>query len=260
MFYIGSNKITPGLFSKGGGASISAINNTGNTIVEGDKVWIDKNGDIYNIVDYYSNKPNFVIHGSPTIVNGIASNFSNGNYITLSSEFIPVNKWEINLKFKTPSVISNGNIISTYGSFDLKKNSICIGINNNNLVYLLSSDGITYSINGTIIYSIQPDTIYTLCIKYDSDLGGYYFYLNDSQIGDLVLGDNLFSGSVLVLGNDRGNSLQFRGSIYLHDCYIKINDVYWWLSYLNNITIDSYSGIASETIPNGSSGKINVIL
>ena len=48
MFYIGSQKITPGLFSKGqsSGDEVTAINYTGTSISAGDKVWLNEKANV----------------------------------------------------------------------------------------------------------------------------------------------------------------------------------------------------------------------
>lgn len=48
MFYIGSNKITPGLFSKGqsSGDEVTAINYSGTSISAGDKVWLNEKANV----------------------------------------------------------------------------------------------------------------------------------------------------------------------------------------------------------------------
>lgn len=96
---------------------ITATNNTGSAISEGDKVWINQDGNTYELVNYYSSVPNFNIVGSPTIDNGVASGFSVNNYLKIPQKFNPGNNaWEVNLRFTTGSNVSTSQLI--FGQID----------------------------------------------------------------------------------------------------------------------------------------------
>lgn len=245
--------------------SITATNNTGSTVNSGDKVWINENSNGHALVNYYSSVPNFDVIGSPTITNGVASGFSSSNYLRIPQIFNPGNNaLEINLRFTTGSSIStNQCIFGQIDSFGSGKNSIyCLIYNDTNtdLILGLSSNGSSYDIaNGlSLISSIQANTEYNVKITYDNTSNEYKFYVNNEQVGNAVSGNPIYNNSTLIFGNERAASSPFLGSIDLNETYIKIDGAGWWTPYATNVTSDTQTGIAAESITAGSAGLVNV--
>ena len=270
MLYLGKNAVVPAITVSGGEVTsvITATNNTGSAISEGDKVWINQeDGNTYELVNYYSSVPNFNTVGSPTITNGVASGFSVNNYLKIPQKFNPSNNaWEVNLRFTTGSNISTSQLIfGQIDGFTSGKNSIWFGIINNDdvnedLLIGLSSNGSSYDIvNGlTLISSIQANTEYNVKIIYDNTLNEYNFFVNNEQIGNAVSGNPICNDSTLIFGNERAAGNPFLGSIDLKETYIKIDGADWWTPYATNITSATQTGTAAENIASGGTGLVNV--
>ena len=270
MLYLGKNAVVPAITVSGGEVTsvITATNNTGSAISEGDKVWINQeDGNTYELVNYYSSVPNFNTVGSPTITNGVASGFSVNNYLKIPQKFNPSNNaWEVNLRFTTGSNISTSQLIfGQIDGFTSGKNSIWFGIINNDdanedLLIGLSSNGSSYDIvNGlTLISSIQANTEYNVKIIYDNTLNEYNFFVNNEQIGNAVSGNPIYNDSTLIFGNERAAGNPFLGSIDLKETHIKIDGADWWTPYATNITSATQTGTAVENISSGGTGLVNV--
>ena len=221
---------------------IQEISMTGTQAVESTEsdydFYVDK--DIYKAVKEtvrkyykYGNTPNVNIVGNPTISNGVASNFSNTNYLTLPTAFQPaanpwVNVLKVNMNNNGATGVFLGNTSSGY---------FRLGFNNTNIVTLYLSTnstsfnigqliGTTAMVNG-VDYWVKATfdgTKYQIFLSTDGESYNLEGTLNSSSIPAYQ------SLSTLGAGNNSNNSTpQYtQGSIDLKNSYIKINDKEFW--------------------------------
>lgn len=221
---------------------IQEISMTGTQAVESTEsdydFYVDK--DIYKAVKEtvrkyykYGNTPNVNIVGNPTISNGVASNFSNTNYLTLPTAFQPaanpwVNVLKVNMNNNGATGVFLGNTSSGY---------FRLGFNNTNIVALYLSTnstsfnigqliGTTAMVNG-VDYWVKATfdgTKYQIFLSTDGESYNLEGTLNSSSIPAYQ------SLSTLGAGNNSNYSTpQYtQGSIDLKNSYIKINDKEFW--------------------------------
>ena len=180
----------------------------------------------------------YTVVGSPTITNGVASGFSDSNYVKATNALNNVTssftlQTAINL---TVSSDSNYGIIDTGGSGN--STGIRLTTNSSNGIHLrISTNGTqTYAVD---INSTNPLTLNTktfIKVTYNSSTG-YELYMSldgkswtleatssattkpYSSASDLVIGDNIATGYAL------------NGSIYLGDTYIDVDGSRVWTAY-----------------------------
>ncbi len=174
------------------------------------------------------------------------SNFSKFNYAVIDKIplNIDINKLEIQLKFKTGTSSARQDIIeqgiSNYGTPQL-----VLLANTHYLEGLISPDGATW-IKSTATdknISLSMETIYYARMSWDKnakwetgDGATCNFKVEISTDGenwDLVrygTSNTIFWNQNMFIGNDYGTSpASFTdGTVYLKECYIKINDNLWW--------------------------------
>lgn len=181
----------------------------------------------------YGNTPNVNIVGNPTISNGVASNFSNTNYLTLPTAFQPAaNPWEIVLKVNMNNNGATGIFLGNISSGYFR-----LGFNNTNIVALyLSTNSTSWNI-GQLIGTTPMINGVDYWIKATFDGAKYQIFLStDGESYNLegTLNSSSIpayqSLSTLGAGNNSNNSTpQYtQGSIDLKNSYIKINDKEFW--------------------------------
>lgn len=261
-----------------GGTSITATNTTGALVANGSKVWINRSGNTYSIVNYFSDVPNFLLTNptaSPVIINNkVASNFDPWNYIqfykriystNLYSDVISINSMEVIFKVHTPTNgnwTSNGRIIngitSSYDNFALEFNQ------ESGAHFQFIEQGANVNVAPANLLS---DTDYWLKITYDGTnlVGSYstdgvnYTTYDTAQVQP---SDILSFPDAFAIGNryNREDITVWNGSIDLSKSYIKINGLDWWTPYLCSVNQESFTGIAKEDIAVSSSGEVEVVL
>lgn len=266
-YYTSAGKVL--LAPESGGAQVESVNNTGSAITSGDKVWINESSNGYELVNYYSNVPNFDIIGSPTIINKVVSGFSENDYLQLPYPFNPGNNsWEIVFKIRTGDELTG--IINPIMSSRLNKSSfasdrfgLVFQIENGKFKLNVSSNGTswTHSVEGT--YNILYYTVYWVKVTYNGTYYKLYYSLNGvDYIEDINFIDDPIISSLknTTVGaySDGTYNHYFKGSMDLSESYIKINGTYWWTPYVTNVIFDTQTGIAAENIAAGNTGLVNV--
>ena len=280
-YFTSGNKV---LVASGGADVVTATNTTGSTVSEGDKVWINHDNNGYKLVSPYGDLQNFSINGSPTIVNKAATNFSLSNYLisnTNNNTFSPGNNpWELVLKFKYNADIDLTQSPPFY--FWLKPNTRRYGLaigttftdNKIRMWLMMSTNGSSWTswngwnsdYYGWDEFVFEKDTVYWIRIswtgseyrlEYSTD--GVNFALGSTYTDYNPIGGS-YPLSEIHIGEyyniDSGQGM----TVYLDGCYGKINGVTTWAPYFPNIDENSQTGIAAESIANGSSGAVNTVL
>lgn len=182
-------------------------------------------------VKYYDN---FTVVESPTISNGIISNFSSSNYIQLTNTFPSFTTCELVFKALRTSNSQFGALISkddsSVGAAGVDNSSGAFGKNN----------GSTWT-SGITVIELNKYYWYKIIGSGDTFTG---YLLEDNNYTKDTLPSienwslewtntgNTFTGERCVIGNSLVNSTEYWvGSIDLNQTYIKINDEIWWVPY-----------------------------
>lgn len=257
MLYLGKNVVVPAITVSGGEVTsvITATNNTGSAISEGDKVWINQENGKNKLVKYYSDTVDqSIVRGSLVINNDdVASEFSANNY--LKKEFY--NRYgigdEINIKIKITSN-STGRLYSWEGV-----DTLFFGSDYKLYTYSWSQDNAIVVKN-----SLELNREYYIKATHEQGKRVYFFSLDGESYDEGVeVIDTTYpvgTDSALYLGQSHflTASEALKGSIYLKDTNIKNNGQIVWKPYVINVTSDTQTGIAAENIFIGGTGLINV--
>ena len=196
--------------------------------------------------EYNFDKYDFAIYGTPTINDGIVSNFGTNDYITLSKSFkTQSNPWEI--KFN----ITTGNDVSTKQRIlnsSTDYSGIMVMIKNGHFYIVASSNGTSWNlIDNYGTYSVSTNTNYYIKIYFDNSKYVLQYSLNDNEFTDDIvvnssdtMKDSQYS---YFIGRSENNSYvdPFLGSIDLTKCYIKVNNKLVWVPYSEYNTITSHT-------------------
>lgn len=239
---------------------ITATNNTGSSITEGDKVWINENSGSYTIENYSSlDSSNLKINGTLNISNGIASGFGVSNFITVgNTNFDLANHWS----FETE--ITTGNDVSTFQMiFPENRVNYNSGLELSVGYFRLGLSNTHTSINIGNISSItiaSANTTYKLKVEFTGT--AYNLYVNDILEGTLNSTAKLLSW-IWNLGcantNNPAYAGPFLGSINLNKTKITAGG-FTWTPNIQNVSQNSLSGIAKENIASGSAGQVETVL
>lgn len=260
-FYFNIDSITPSKGDSGGGSSggdeITALNNTGTAVSEGDKVWINENSGSYTLEDLSNTsfyEVNLTPKGTPNIQTGVsASGFSASNYLQFRgtiSNFTTEN-CTLYIKFKTGSSTSSQQQI-----LQIDKSNINLFIQSG---YIRSWDG-AQSRNITGAYANQTywikfqtnGTNKSVSVSLDGQTYGSPVSFTDSTAGGNTI--------LLEIGSyDFNPSWYFYGNVDLLQTYIKNadGDIVWRAIEDNSNTLIGY---AKENIASGSTGTVETIL
>ena len=183
---------------------------------------------------YLTGPVNYTVVGTPTIVDNVASNFSDNNYLQAGSHIIFNNNSnvEFNVRFKTPSDLSN-----TTAQY-----LVCFSNSNGHYGVTYGNDGVfeirlPQRSGGAYGYGIsyQPNTWYSIKSVIQNNGCETFLYNNTgTQIGHIPFSQFLGSfslDSVLNIGKDSILSFELsgvQGSVDLNDTYIKVNDQLWF--------------------------------
>ena len=162
---------------------------------------------------------NYTVVGSPTITeDGVASGFTNDNYIKLTNIFTPENNsWEINISFTTGNDITTRQFIinSYYG--------ISIYITQSGNLNIALGSGSNFNIlNDSSIDNIKTNTKYNLKISFNKT---QYLIMLNNVIVKTISSTDIISNNVIYLGihNSSQNPL-ISGSIDLNSFKIHVDN------------------------------------
>lgn len=166
--------------------------------------------------------------GSPTIdENGVASGFSNSDYLTLGQNMTLPDKTEIVIKFTTPSSISSTILLFLHGS-----NYIYIK-NNKKLETQFSAGGSNKWVSGNTVLQLNT-TYYLKFITIKNK--GVEIYLSTDGINYTLDGSsyNYWWTGTGAVKFGAGTLSPFTGSIDLENTYIKVDSNYIVKGYLTD--------------------------
>lgn len=185
----------------------------------------------YNIQGY----DNYEVVGNPTITEGMVSNFSSINYITVPAFSPSDSTWKIVTKFKLTDTTTNQIIFSN--NYQPNK-QLQLSVQNSKLKVYLSTNGTSSNLaNGVFgTYTISADTIYWVKFEFTGSA-----YIISYSVDGITWTTDITINSTATLINVSNNMFFGKnthpsfpepltsGSIlYLKDTYIEVNGNYWF--------------------------------
>lgn len=259
--YLGTREVTPAIYNQY--KKIIVINNTEATINKDDKVWINRVGNVYNAVTFVTTSEDFTAEGSLTIdSNGIASNFSNTNYISVNKYLNRTTEiiTKVNLTTVSDYSIFVHSMQNQYSSLYIEPNTGCYSLFDGvNSVYVPG----TTPLQTNKWYWIRYDAVEGTCYGRLLEDNGYTIdTLPDISNWSLewTTSYNIFNGYIFKMGAAPEVSQFLQGSMDLKNTKININGVDWTPFETSvNVNENSLTGIATENIASGSTGNIYIL-
>lgn len=205
-------------------------------------------------ITFTSNSLNFTTIGSPSVINGVASNFSVSDYLKSTSTFSPGNNtWEVIAKVTTGSNVS---IEQSIFDNETDRRGFRVGLAGTTTQrwQILVSNGSAWinSSNHYGSYVVQPNTTYWI----KAGFSGSRYYLYYSLDGVNYTQDVSYNSTVKVDGGlyfTIGN--KWGGSVDLTEMSVSINNTVFWTPYdlsgktiINSEPVGGFYGTCSTAI------------
>ena len=196
---------------------------------------------------YDFNHPNFNIQGTPTLNNGITSNFSSSDYLDLGN-FDFSGDYEIVLKFKMPETDSD---TTTFKPFFDSKTNVYFNIavtsykdDNKRRIHSNSGDGSSWYTDIQGNTPLELNTEYYVKVVRSGTTRTMYLSTDNvtwSEEGSVEDTYNYSSDYCLGAASYMGSTEIFKGTIDLTKCYIKVNNKLVWVPYSEYVTVTSHT-------------------
>ena len=217
------------------------------------------------VVETYQDKGivDYTVVGTPTIVDGVASGFSDNYYLTVGTN-LPSSKmidYELYSKFTIADSSSAQSVLGFYGS--AHNLGLVVSSAKKIIYYIGYVSGLQKTITSTNSFQ-NGDTVIahayyagnnTFVLKTSND-NGVTWDTNTLTLDPTTL-DNLNTTNPIRLGRARLDNYAwpFLGSIDLNETYIKVNGQAWFHPYPNSypklVGPVNYTTVGSPTISNG---------
>lgn len=196
------------------------------------------------------NVPSELIYGSPTITNGVVSDFSESNYLEIP-DGKQNNNAEYVVKFTTGDTTSSKNQAILHAEKFL---SLEIAANSWNVF------AYNWSYGNEQLFTASANTTYWVKILVESNNRKTYSYSTDgetyTQVNRFIDGDiDITANYRMKLGNYRKGDLPFLGTIDLNACYINVDGVRFW----NGIDNKKYMPVGGDYADTQWTRKINTV-
>jgi len=270
-----------GNYEGSGGDTITAINKTGSAITAGDKVWINKAGADYELVNFYQG-PYFFIGSKGDALSfdnttGEISGFSSGSTgCFIPQAIMPINtanSWKIVRKAKTPATISRNQTLINGSSNNYYNASITMEIDTSNQAGPFMACAIrTESGNVWNIWLVpnvsKPEVILTTNTWYWWSVeftGTEYIFkqstdgVNYIELARVTSSTKAYQPTGYIITGYVGK--YWKGKVDLSESYIEVDGSLWWKGALKDTQAENcLSGIAQESIANNASGNVKTVL
>ena len=207
-------------------------------------------------INPYPTQVGYTVLGSPTITDGVASNFSNNNYVAVPA-FSPANNtWQIATKIKLTDTTTNQVIFSNNYQ---PNRQIQLSVQNSKLKVYISTNGTSANLaNGVFgTATILADTVYWVKFEFTRNAYIVSYSLNGiSWTPDIIINSTATLVSVsnnLFFGRNTHPSfpepLTDGSIIYLNETYIKVNGEYWFNGahfFWQNNSTPLFTGVIKE--------------
>ena len=181
---------------------------------------------------------NFTIVGNPTINDGVASNFSDNNYLSVANQLSSsLSSFEIVTAISVSQYGDNSGILDaenyTVG------HTIRLSVTSDGKVrFRISTDGSEiYPVNITSTNSIALNTKTFIKITYNISTG-YVLYLSPNgsiwtqeATSSMVSRPFYSSSSIWRMGDNSAIGYALNGLLYLYDTYVKVDNALVWAPY-----------------------------
>lgn len=173
------------------------------------------------------------VYGTPTIIGGIASNFSNTNYLKINQTYNSTNNKnvEIYVRAKTPTTITSS-FNPIFGADNIGYFGISSYSNSVFTIRMGYQSGTVYTFGDMYITgNIQPSTWYRFKITGNNGLWRAEVYDDNNTLlksADRDWSNTPFNQNYDILLRCVDNTKAYSGSIDLNVSYIKIDGQYWW--------------------------------
>lgn len=260
---------------------ITATNKTGSAINTGDKVWVNKVGADYELVNFYrgpyillgSKGSSLSFNNTTGEISGFTSGSSGGFSIQESMPINTADSWKIVRKAKTAVTISRNQTLINGSSNNYYNASITMEIDTSNQAGLYISCAIrTESGNVWNIWLVPnvskpgviltPNTWYWWSVEFT---GTEYIFkqstdgVNFIELARVTNSTKAYQPSGYITTGYVGKYWQ--GSVDLSESYIEVNGSLWWKGALKDTQADScLTGYAQESIANNTTGDVKTIL
>ena len=189
----------------------------------------------------------YIIVGTPTIKDGIVSNFTSDNYIVTSyKQAEPITDIEINVDVITPSEWSStDNRYVVLGQYGSNFQSPQIEVHPTRLGYGFSPNKSGWMGNWSINYSFQTNTRYSINIILRN--GESKVYLDGNLMDTASISYGIYYSVPICIGADTNGTVPWLGSVDLNTFYVKINGNYA-LKGLNSLQSPKIARIESDCL------------
>lgn len=212
-----------------------------------------------NNIQFTTGVNNYGLVGTPTILNGIASNFSTSDYITANTT--PFNNssnitvFELYTKFKLPTGNESGPLLFNNLNSDTSNPGFLLSVNNSGHLYAeLNTDDEHSPLTAETDETLEADTDYWVKVKWNEyGYGSLAIFISTDGINYDERGWSWYSGyslntfdSTFAVGATiLDTSSSFSGTIDLSQTYAIVNDEEVWRAYdLSKTVISSTGGLA----------------
>ena len=195
---------------------------------------------------------NCLLTGTPTLNDFELSGFSTTSYGRIPITIDTSKSWEIMLKMKTGTDVSSTQNLITFTTSDCR-GFLSYITSGGYRIYASNNNSSWNIVNGTVMFTATASTIYYM--KYSWD--GTNFNVEYSTDGEnFTLGftsttEPLFLSDIFLGFRNAYTGEWWRGSIFLKDSYIKVNDEYVWRGtseYITETTSDDPDIYETKTI------------
>lgn len=258
----------------GGGEDITATNKTGSAISSGDKVWANKVGADYELINFYQG-PYFYIGSKGSLlsfdntsgkISGFTSGSSGGFVI---QEKMPINtadSWKIVWKAKTPATHVHNSLVNAPNNYYNTSITLSLELDNNNnfmACAIRTESGNVWNIwllNSQ--YHTEVDTWYWWSVEFT---GSEYILkqstdgVNFIELAKVISSIKAYTPTGCMTTGYIGR--YWRGKVDLSESYIEINGSLWWKGALKDTQAENcLTGYAQESIANNASGRVKTLL
>ena len=176
--------------------------------------------------------------GSPTIVDGVVSGFSDRNVLVISPTFTPTySSFEIVLKIKTGADVTTEQKIFTsqYGANNENRFGFVIGISGGKITHQSTVDGTSWANESTGTTTLLANTDYYIkCVRNASTITYFLSTNNETWMQEISTSFSSPNVNFIItyIGNFYsyvvGEDYAFAGSLDLKGTYIKTNSSAWF--------------------------------
>ena len=179
----------------------------------------------------------YTVVGTPTITDGVISNFSKTSFLRLTSAFPTIKELEAQFCFKLSDISTTVGLFGTSNNIDYQGLGIIFSGTSKKILLYLSSNGTSWNIvnGGTLVTAFQTGIVYYLRLIYD----GTKYELSSSTdkqnwTTEITVNDSreiFIPSTPFNIGYNAysSGSAQFmRGQIDTNQTYIKVNGKLWF--------------------------------